>query len=45
MDRQTDGPTDVDILIDLNLPQLTVIDLNWPVLTIFDEETDKKSLL
>ena len=44
-DRQMDGPTDQHILIDFNLPQLTVIDLNWPVLTVFDEITDKKKSL
>ena len=42
MDRWTDGLMNQHMLIDFNLPQLTVIDLNWPALTIFDEITDKK---
>ena len=45
MDQQTDQRMDRHILIDLNLPQLTLIGLNGPVLTVFDEVKDKKSLL
>jgi hypothetical protein len=47
--KKCDGPmdrrTDRHILIDLILPQLTVIDLSRPELTVFDEVTDKKKPL